>query len=33
MDAGLIKGEAFVVDANISEADASRCHGNTLPLS
>jgi transposase len=28
MDAGLVKGEAFAVDASVMEADASRYHGN-----
>jgi Transposase domain (DUF772) len=27
MDAGLVKGEGFVVDASVMEADASRYHG------
>jgi transposase len=27
MDAGLVKGEAFAVDASVMEADASRYHG------
>ena len=27
MDAGLIKGEGFAVDASVIEADASRYHG------
>jgi hypothetical protein len=27
MDAGLVKGEAFAVDASVIEADASRYHG------
>jgi hypothetical protein len=27
MDAGLVKGEGFAVDASVMEADASRCHG------
>ena len=27
MDAGLIKGEGFAVDATVIEADASRYHG------
>jgi hypothetical protein len=27
MDAGLVKGEGFAVDANVIEADASRYHG------
>jgi hypothetical protein len=26
MDAGLVKGEAFAVDASVMEADASRYH-------
>jgi transposase len=29
MDAGLIKGEGFAVDASVIEADASRYHGKT----
>jgi len=28
MDAGLVKGEGFAVDASVIEADASRYHGN-----
>ena len=27
MNAGLVKGEAFAVDASVMEADASRYHG------
>jgi hypothetical protein len=27
MDAGLVKGEGFAVDASVIEADASRYHG------
>ncbi|MBZ0148665.1 MAG: transposase [Pseudorhodoplanes sp.] len=27
MDAGVVKGEGFAVDASVMEADASRCHG------
>jgi hypothetical protein len=27
MDAGLVKGEGFAVDASVMEADASRYHG------
>src|SRR6202007_3416845 len=27
MDAGLIKGEGFAIDASVMEADASRYHG------
>jgi hypothetical protein len=27
MDAGLVKGDAFAVDASVIEADASRYHG------
>ncbi len=29
MDAGLVKGEGFAVDASVMEADASRYHGKT----
>jgi hypothetical protein len=29
MDAGLVKGEGFAVDASVMEADASRYHGVT----
>jgi hypothetical protein len=29
MDAGLVKGEGFAVDAGVIEADASRYHGVT----
>src|SRR5476649_407351 len=28
MNAGLVKGEGFAVDASVIEANASRCHGN-----
>jgi hypothetical protein len=27
MDAGLVRGEGFAVDANVTDADASRYHG------
>src|SRR5215475_6363676 len=30
MDAGLVKGEGFAVDASVMEADASRYHGKAL---
>jgi IS5 family transposase len=30
MDAGLVKGEGFAVDASVIEADASRYHGKVL---
>jgi transposase len=30
MDAGLVKGEGFAVDASVIEADASRYHGKAL---
>lgn len=30
MDAGLVKGEGFAVDASVMEADASRYHGQAL---
>ena len=30
MDAGLVKGEGFAVDASVMEADASRYHGSLL---
>jgi transposase len=33
MDAGLVKGEAFAVDASVIEADASRYHGKALDWS
>ena len=29
LDAGLVKGEGFAVDASVMEADASRYHGVT----
>jgi hypothetical protein len=29
MDAGLVKGEGFAVDASVMEADASRYHGKS----
>jgi hypothetical protein len=29
MDADLVKGEGFAVDASVMEADASRCHGKS----
>ncbi len=28
MDVGLVKGEGFAVGASVTEADASRYHGN-----
>jgi hypothetical protein len=33
MDAGLVKGEGFAVDASVIEADASRYHGKATTRS
>jgi len=33
MDAGLVKGEGFAVDASVMEANASRYHGKARPRS